>query len=184
LELQSVLQQRGVSMSGEARGLKILEGVVNTDLPLMGYPVANVKKQELNIDGNGDLTLFVSYTDTTYSTGDVAAFVRLRDANGVLPDSMRTQSHAYGQWAGGSFVPEVITEGPATLWSDHAKLVQNLVHILRGIFGSPCRMIVTDATVMPAVKGILAAGADANLEVAADVHHVDFGTGRGFVGGM
>lgn len=171
-------------MSGEARGLRILEGIVNTDLPLMGYPVASIKKQEINVDGNGDVTLFVSFTDTSYSTGDVAAFVRLRDSNGVLPDSMRTQSHAYGQWAMGSFVPEVVTEGPATLWSDHAKLVQNLVHILRGIFGSPCRMIVTDPTVMPAIKGMLAAGADANIEVAADVHHVDFGTGRGFVGGM
>lgn len=171
-------------MSGEARALKLLEGILNTDLPLMGYPSASIAKSELKVDGNGDVTLFVNYTDGTYSTGDVAAFVRLSDSNKALSDSMKTMSHASGQFVWGSMHADVITEGPASLKSSHAQLVQNLIHIVRGIYGAPCRLICTDATVMPAVKGVLAAGADANIEPAADVTHVLFGTGRGFVGGL
>lgn len=167
-------------MSGEGREIKILEGVLNTDLPMLGWNLANVAVSEIRIDGNGDTTLYVNFSNAVPASDDVAAYVRLKSVVGFLPAAMQTMSHASGQSVHSGCICELVCEQPATFINNHSKLLLDLLQILRGIFGSPINVFAAANGTVPAIKGMLAAGADANIPASP----LSLGVGRGIFGGI
>ena len=174
-------------MSGSARELKILEGILATNLKQIFSGTAPLWS-EIKVDGNGDSTLYVNYTKASaFATNDVAAFVRLRDVGAGLPTAMRSQSHASGDFLHSSVLPQILYEAPALFSSTHAKLIFCLAHILGGTFGCDTELTVATNGNLIVIKGMVdtttAAGAtDANVSTALST--IVPVCGRGLVGGM
>jgi hypothetical protein len=171
-------------MSGAIRELRIIEGILKTNLPAMGWPESGWTAVFQGVDGNGDSTLYVNATHAfgAVAGDDVACFVRLKDYGDVgLSDTMRTQDHAYGLFVHSGCVAEVIGESPALWTTSHAKLIFDVLHILRGVYGSALNLYLAVNTTVPAVKGINSAGADANIPSTPVALAV---CGRSFGGGL
>lgn len=164
-----------------AREIVLLQSIVNTNLKGLGYK--NPASLFIGEDADGYATLFVNYTDATYSTNDVAAFVRLIPAGDAYPLTMKTLSHAGNEPIDGSVSALVLAEGSATASpaSAQAKFVQDLVHCLRGNLGMPVTLaLATNGGTLPAVNGIN--GAVATVIPAAQMDLAVYG--RGYVGGV
>jgi hypothetical protein len=141
-----------------AREIRLLQGLVDTQLKSFGWK--DPKALFVGQDGEGYASLFVNFTDATYSTNDVAVLVRLIPAGDGLPASMFTLSHSGNAPIHGSVHALVAVEAPAAPMGDHAKFIQDVVHCLRGQLGSPVELKLTANGVLPAFKGINGAGAD------------------------
>lgn len=164
-----------------ARELVLLQSLVETNLKLLGYK--NPASLFIGEDGDGYTTLFVNYTDGTYSTNDVAAFVRLIPAGDGYASTMFTLSHAGNEKIDGSVSALVLAEGSATASpaAAQAKFVQDLVHCLRGTMSMPVVLaLATNGGTLPAVNGIN--GASSSVIPSAQMELAVYG--RGYVGGV
>jgi hypothetical protein len=171
-------------MSGSNRELRILEAILKTNLPQMGWPESGWLFSQIIVDNNGDSTLYVNATHGTgaAASDDVAVFIRLKDVGDImLSDSMRTQDHGSGLFVHSSCVAEVLAESPAVWTSAHAKLVFDAMHIVRGVYGAPVNMFLAPNTDVIAIDGVDGAGADANIPASPVALSV---TGRSFAGGI
>lgn len=165
----------GISM---AREIVLLQSIVNTSLKNFGYkdPAA----LWIGEDGDGYTTLFVNYTDATYSTNDMAAFVRLIPAGDILPLTMKTLSHAGNEPINGSVSGMIVAESVTATTGANAKFQADLIHILRGIYGMPVTVALSANGVMPAINGINGAVASTIPATQMDLAAAD----RGYVGGV
>lgn len=163
-----------------ARELVLLRSIVETNLVAMGY--RNPAAQFIGEDGDGYTTLFVNYTDATYSTNDVAAFVRLIPAGDGYPNTMFTLSHSGSDPINGSVSAVLAAEGPTTAapMSPLAELIFNLLHILRGNLGMPVELHLSTNGTLPTINGINGAG---STSISATSLNLPV-TGRGYVGGV
>lgn len=89
-------------------------------------------------------------------------------AENILPQAMRTQSHAYGKFIDGSSRFHVFMETPA-LWTDANARFQRVVqqHIL-GQLAAPFKLWLCDNGDTLAVKGVAGAGATTASMAATD----------------
>lgn len=152
-------------MSGLAREFALLNAVLRTNLPQMGWPVASVLLSDVAVaTTSGFPTLYVNYTHAAGGvvTNDAAVFVMLNEMTAQLPTSMRQLDHSPGMYVLGACMVRILSESPANWTGTHAKLVFDVLHIARGIYGAAVELGFSANGNVIALTGV-AAGADANV---------------------
>jgi len=147
------------------------EGLYN-----LGY--AKAKAKWLGNDAASNAAGYMNFTDTTSSTGDIQFIVRMKAwevAGHAWPDSMKTQSHASGEFIEGPALVEIFMEAAladasAGMFSGTAataaaaiarmKFQEDILHILRGQNGAMVRLYLTAPGSVPSVNGVNGAGSD------------------------
>jgi hypothetical protein len=154
-------------MAGRARELQLLNGLLLTNIPQFNYSVLLSDVAVATVTGYP--TLYVNMTHSTVgtiATNDVAGFVMLMPIDSFMPTSMRQFDHAPGLYVDGPISCRFLSESPANWTGSHAKFVFDVLHILRGIYGSAVEAGFSANGNVIAVQGIATAGADANVPTA------------------
>ena len=110
----------------------------------------------------------MNFTDATSSAGDLQFFIQIKAwevAGNVWPESMRTQSHAKGQFIEGPGLVELVLEAvdmsaPSAGQLAQEKFAADIVHIIRGQNSATVRLFKTAPGVLPTLNGVNGAGAD------------------------
>jgi hypothetical protein len=138
-------------------------------------------------DSRGYETMLLDFSNlpgAAWASGEKQLIVVAVPAGDALPQSMQTQSHAYGNFIQGSCAFEIYMEGvdfSAALSApvkDFIKFQQDVIHAFRGQNGAPISLFLTEG-VAPAVNGFNGAVATVGSLAAVLAPY-----GRGVNGGI
>ena len=134
----------------------------------------SVKSQIFGQDARGYEATRIDFSKalgSAWATGDLAMILVAVPCGSILPQSMQTQSHAFGTFIQGSVTFELYMEGinmaVNTSIAAQIKFEQDVIHALRGMNGSPVTLFLTQSPAAePTVLGFNGAVATVGNQVA------------------
>ena len=156
----------------------------------LGYPKPSYSVQGITTDTtfNGAQCVIYDFTSATWATGNYRFAIMAFPCGYGESDSVKTQSHAAGQFIDGSVRFGLIYEANVALSHTSTaavmafdKFVMDTMHIIHGQMQAPVDVYITDNTVEPVLKGINgAAASSANITKIATL----LPYGRTYAGGI
>lgn len=129
-----------------------VNAVIRWQGPIETGPYAGMSACVLDIDS------------ATWADGNKRAILVAVPGDKLMPDTMRTQSHSYGQFIDGSVSFRMYLETPES-WTDaQAQFGRLLLHEIIGQNAAPCELFFGTNDVQPRVEGV--DGASAGNEAA------------------
>jgi hypothetical protein len=151
----------------------------------LGQPKAKLVTHGTANGVNQAVILNLSKSVGAWASADLKAIIVAIPAGSDMPDSVKTQSHAAGQFIDGSVSFQVWMESvpssavPTAGEKAFISFQQDVLHVLRGQLGAPIALYLTAAGTEPKVIGLEGAVANAGAAVASLSPY-----GRSYAGGI
>lgn len=113
----------------------------------------------------GTTGVLIDLDNTTWADNNRRVIILAVPGESILPSTMKTQSHAAGQFIDGSFSFQMYLENPEDWTGAQAQFVRCLQTILVGQNAAPCEIFFGTNDVEPRVEGVN--GATSGNEVSS-----------------